>query len=378
MFSFSTGRQHFELAPSISFGIKDLSRRLPDGGHHFRRRFDDGLRHRRPDQDLIQDPSHNPADLLHGFYFDNSVDTTAPPIPNVPSPKKTAVYLQGFAELSASAVVTRRRRYLRQRQHRIGEHRQLAARRSGFDDPKPRPAEAKCSMPRASCTRRRRSRSRWTPKSGRTLRCSATSWRASSLLDYDPPPAPTSSIPIGGASMSPDQHTLAARSVEDDRRARRSACNRSKTLRSRATATRSLADGIRVDYPNEIDLYIERKNNANTDYYNLIGVNGVVPDGEYINIIDPFRLFDDEGVPNPDACADEAGRDLGGGQQCRLPIRRGIGWIACHGAAGRRIRLEHAHRRHDGVRQFHPGRSNRLRRCSISATRRATTRPGSR
>ena len=74
------------------------------------------------------------------------------------------------------------------------------------------------------------------------------------------------------------------------------------------------ADGIRVDYPNEIDLYIERKNNANTDYYNLIGVAGVVPDGEDIDITDPFRLFDDEGVPNPAPAQTKPGVILAGGR----------------------------------------------------------------
>ncbi len=73
------------------------------------------------------------------------------------------------------------------------------------------------------------------------------------------------------------------------------------------------ADGIRVDYPNEIDLYIERKNNANTDYYNRIGVNGVVPDGEDIDLTDPFRLFDDEGVPNPAPPQTKPGVILAGG-----------------------------------------------------------------
>jgi hypothetical protein len=105
MFSFSTGPQHFELAPSIGFGIKDLFGVFLSAGVIFdadlTMEYDTaGL------NKLIQDPNHNPADLLHGFYFDNSIDTSGPPIPNVPSPRKTAVYLQGFAELSASAVLT--------------------------------------------------------------------------------------------------------------------------------------------------------------------------------------------------------------------------------------------------------------------------------
>ena len=59
------------------------------------------------------------------------------------------------------------------------------------------------------------------------------------------------------------------------------------------------ADGIRVEYPGAIYLYVERKNNANTNYYNLITLNGAAPDGVSINVIDPFRVFVDEGATSP-------------------------------------------------------------------------------
>ncbi len=107
MFSFSTGPQHFELAPSIGFGIKDLFGVFLTAGIMFDADLTMGYDTAGLTK-LFNDSSHNPADLLHGFYFDNSVDPTAPPIPNVPSPRKTAVYLQGFAEVSASAVGTLR------------------------------------------------------------------------------------------------------------------------------------------------------------------------------------------------------------------------------------------------------------------------------
>src|SRR4029078_10313190 len=105
MFTFTTGREHFELAPSIGVGIKNILGIFLSAGITFDARFamgyDTGGLFK-----LVQDPLHKPEDLLHGFYFDNSVDSTAPPIPNVSAPKKTVLYLQGFAELSASAIVT--------------------------------------------------------------------------------------------------------------------------------------------------------------------------------------------------------------------------------------------------------------------------------
>jgi hypothetical protein len=105
MFSFSTGREHFELAPSVGVGIKDLLGIFLTAGIT----FDANLSMGYDTAGLIkfvQDPLKRPEDLLHGFYFDNSIDTSGPPVPNVSNPKKTALYLQGFAELSASAVVT--------------------------------------------------------------------------------------------------------------------------------------------------------------------------------------------------------------------------------------------------------------------------------
>ena len=72
-------------------------------------------------------------------------------------------------------------------------------------------------------------------------------------------------------------------------------------------------DGIRVDYPQEIDLYVERKNDVTTDYYNLLGVNGVVPNGVSLNISDPFRVFEDVGAANPAPAATNPGVILAGG-----------------------------------------------------------------
>ena len=41
------------------------------------------------------------------------------------------------------------------------------------------------------------------------------------------------------------------------------------------------------------------KDDVNSDYYNLIGFNGPAPNDVAINIDDPFRVFADEGVPDP-------------------------------------------------------------------------------
>ena len=100
MFTFTTGREHFELAPSIGVGIPDVFGVFLSAGII----FDADLTMGYDTAGLIKfvnDPLHKPEDLLHGFYFDNSIDTSAPPIPNVMSPRKTAFYLQGFAQLSA-------------------------------------------------------------------------------------------------------------------------------------------------------------------------------------------------------------------------------------------------------------------------------------
>ena len=102
MFTFSTGREHFELDAGLDFGIPGVLDISLDAGMVF-------------DADLtmgydtagltkfIQDPDHQAADLLHGFYFDNSIDTTDQSVPGVPNPRKTGLYLSGSLTISASA-----------------------------------------------------------------------------------------------------------------------------------------------------------------------------------------------------------------------------------------------------------------------------------
>lgn len=309
MFSFSTGPQHFELAPSISFGIKDLFGVSITAGIIFDADLTMGYDTAGLTK-LIQDPDHNPADLLHGFYFDNSIDTTAPPIPNVPSPRKTAVYLQGFAEVSLSAGLT----------ISGGIYANISVELASADN-SPHVAldsmienlASKSKVFNASGALYASSRIELTLSAPEGPSITLFSYQLArvNLLDYDPPPPPASTIPTVVIDVA-DQHTL---KLDPAKMTAGSSVSVEpfEDLTVTSGGNTFVADGIRVDYPNEIDLYVERKNNVTTDYYNLIGVNGAVPDGEYIDITDPFRLFDDEGVPNPEPSQTKPGVILAGG-----------------------------------------------------------------
>ena len=131
------------------------------------------------------------------------------------------------------------------------------------------------------------------------------------LLDYDPPPPIASSIPTVVIDVT-DQHTL---QLDPSKMTEGSDVSVQPFENTTVTSGGStfVADGIRVDYANEIDLYVERKNGVTTDYYNLIGVNGATPNGVSVSITDPFRLFADEGVPDPDPSQTKPGVILAGG-----------------------------------------------------------------
>ena len=141
------------------------------------------------------------------------------------------------------------------------------------------------------------------------------------ILNYDPPPPPASKgIPIvviddpGSHSLLLDPSKMTAgaditvQPFED-----------LSVVDSGQTVT---ADGIRVDYPNEIDLYVERKNSATTNYYNFIGLDGAVPDGVQVNVTDPFRVFADEGVPDPTPTANQRWHLVGRRKGCALQLQR--------------------------------------------------------
>ena len=103
MFSFSTGRQHFELAPSIGVGIPGILGVFLSAGVV----FDANLTMGYDTAGLIAyaaDPSR-PEHLLHGFYFDNSIDTSVPTSSTQPPIRHTGLYLHGQMELQGDILL---------------------------------------------------------------------------------------------------------------------------------------------------------------------------------------------------------------------------------------------------------------------------------
>lgn len=307
MFSFSTGREHFELAPSVGVGIKDLLGIFLTAGIT----FDANLSMGYDTAGLIkfvQDPLKRPEDLLHGFYFDNSIDTSGPPVPNVSNPKKTALYLQGFAELSASAVVTisgglyanlnvelaspdnSSHVYLDTIIQNIGNN----AKAFNFAGQLYAAAQIELTFPTVV---------------GPDITLFSYELAKETLINFDPPPPPTFSKPLVVVDVTND-HTLEL----DVSKMTPGSVVTVQPVHDLPVSGGFVADGIRVDYANEIDIYVERKNDVTTNYYNLIGLSGAIPDGVSVNVIDPFRMFKDEGVPEPEPLQTTPGVLLVGGK----------------------------------------------------------------
>lgn len=307
MFSFSTGREHFELAPSLTFGIKDLFGISLTAGIIFDADFSMGY----DTQGLVQlfkDTDHNPADLLHGFYFDNGVDTTDPPIPNVSSPRNTALYLQGFAELSASVGVTitggiHANVSIELASNDNSQHVYLDTMIQSLSTP------AKVFKASGEVYADATIEITLDTQVGPKITVFSYELARAELLNYTPPPPPSLQLPLVVID-STTQHTLLLDPSKMTGGPVRVQPFHDFTITSAGTF---VGDGIRVDYPGEIDLFIERKDDANTDYYNLIGVNGVVPPGTAISIDDPFRMFQDEGAANPAPPGTKSGVILVGG-----------------------------------------------------------------
>jgi hypothetical protein len=311
MFTFSTGREHFELSAGVGFGIPDVLGIFLNAGMVF-------------DADLsigydtaglikfIQDSSHNPVDLLHGFYFDNSIDTTDQPVPNVPHPRKTALYLSGSLDLQASAGVTLTGGLFgniaveladtdnSNHVHLDDMINNIASKAKVFNFTGKLYAAATISLTLPDPI-------------GPDITLFSYTLGEYDILNYDPPPPPSQKgIPIvvinnpGSHSLLLDISKMAANAdvtvqpFEDV-----------SVVDAGQTVT---ADGIRVDYPNEIDLYVERKNSSTTNYYNFIGLDGAVPDGVQVNITDPFNVFADEGVSDPTPTQTKDGILLAGGK----------------------------------------------------------------
>jgi hypothetical protein len=306
MFTFTTGREHFELAPSIGVGIKDVVGVFLSAGITFDASFAMGYDTAGLIK-LVNDPLHKPEDLLHGFYFDNSVDSTAPPIPNVSAPKKTALYLQGFAELSASAIVTLSGGLYANVNVELAtantsSHVYLDDLIVNLSSPAKifhlsgqvyAAATIELTLPNPV---------------GPDITLFSYDLAKDVILDFDPPPPPTESKPLVVIDVT-DQHTLKL--------------SPSKIGLGGAVMVQPfhdynvgayLADGIRVDYAGEIDLYVERKNDVTSTYYNVIGIDGATPDGVSITVIDPFRMFIDEGVNSPAPAQTKPGVIFAGGK----------------------------------------------------------------
>ena len=123
-------------------------------------------------------------------------------------------------------------------------------------------------------------------------------------------------------------------------------------------------------------LFVERKNDVNTNYYNLIGTErrGARRGVDQRDRSVP-RVLSTKARPNPYSGQTKPGVLLAGGKNVVYKYSESGDGTQAHRALGRRLRLEHAHRRHDDVRQFHSRRSHRAGQEPISRTRPATTAP---
>ncbi|MGD9635611.1 MAG: putative Ig domain-containing protein [Pirellulales bacterium] len=295
MFTFTTGREHFELAPSIGFGIPDLFGVFLTAGITLDANFSVGYDTAGLIK-LFQDPLHKPEDLLHGFYFDNSIDTSGPPIPNVASPRKTAFYLEGFAEISASAVVT----------VSGGIHANVSIELVNQDNSSHVYLDTMLQNIGSPANVFNASGKLYASASieltipnpvGPNITLFSYELAHQTLLDYDPLPPASETKPLVVIDVT-NEHTLRLKTAQMSTVGQVTVQpfhNMSVLIAGQTV----VADGIRVDYAGEIDLYIERKNDFTTNYYNLVGLDGPAPDGVSIHIIDPFRVFADEGAPDP-------------------------------------------------------------------------------
>ena len=119
----------------------------------------------------------------------------------------------------------------------------------------------------------------------------------------------------------------------------------------------------------------ERLHDATTTTWSASA--GAAPDGVSIHIIDPFRVFADEGAADPEPAQTTPGVVLAGGKNVNYRLLGSGRRLAREGVARRRLRLQHAHRRHDGVRQFHSRRSPGSGQATLRRCRRASMPPAS-
>ncbi len=295
MFSFSTGRQHFELEPSIGVGIKDLFGIFLTAGVV----FDANLTMGYDTAGLIDFAAHptEPQRLLHGFYFDNSIDTSVPPSSDNQTIRKTGLYLHGLMALDASAGVTvegglyanisveLHSTDASSHVHLDSMIANLANGAKVFDLHGKIYASADLSLT-------------FPNPLGPDITLFSFNLGYKELLNFDPPPPPTLSPPPVIIDVA-DQHTLLLDVSKMGVGSRIVNVQPFHDLLLNLGGSTVSVDGIRVDYPNETDLYVERKDDFFRDYYNLVALSGAAPDGVSINVIDPFRVFYDEGATIP-------------------------------------------------------------------------------
>lgn len=306
IFSYSTGRQHFDLGASIGVGIEGLFGIFLGAGIV----FDANLTMGYDTAGLVKvAQTGDPDDLLHGFYFDNSVDTSGPPVPNVSDPRKTGLYVQGFMELKASALVTLSG----------GLYANLSVELASTD--------SSSHVHLDSMIQNLASGSKVFDLGGQIYAAATIELTLPNpigpditvfeyelgrevLVDFDPPPSPGLGRPLTIVDVT-DQHTLL---LDVNKMQPRSVVKVQPFHDYVAAGTTYAGDGIRVDYANEIVLYVMRKDDVTTNYYNLIGVNGAIPDGVTIDIVDPFGVFAKEDATNPAPAQTTPGVLLAGGR----------------------------------------------------------------
>jgi hypothetical protein len=309
MVSYDTGRLHFDLAASVGVGIPDLLGIFLTAGITFDAQLSFGY----DTAGLIKfvnDPLKRPEDLLHGFYFDNSIDTAGPPIPNIPNPKKSAVYMQGFAGVEASAGVTvsgglyaNINIELASTDTSAHVHldtmiQNLASGAQVFAVSGQVYAGAKVELTVPNPI-------------GPDITLFEYELSRDVILDFNPPPPPHFAVPhtvidvvnLHSVMLDPAKMTPGGRVTVQP--------FFNTTLGNTLTYS---ADGIRVDYPNEIVFYVMRKNDVTTNYYNFVGIDGATPDRVSIEVIDPFRVFEEEGVADPTPTQTTHGILLAGGK----------------------------------------------------------------
>ena len=309
MFSFSTGRQHFELAPSIGVGIEDLFGVFLKAGMIFDANLSMGYDTAGLIK-VVQDPSHDPAGLLHGFYFDNSIDAAAPPIPNHAPVRQTGLYLQGLMRLSGSVIATLSGGLYANIDVELvntdtSPHVYLDSMLSNLS------GNGKVFKLGGKVYASADISLTFPDPVGPDITLFHYNLAHDELLNFDPPPPPSFNVPVVVIDVT-NQHTLL---LDINKMSPGSVVTVQPFHDFTITSGGNyVGDGIRVDYPNEIDLFVERKNDLTTNYYNLIGLGGLVPDGASIQVTDPFRVFIDEGAPSPYPAQTKPGVLLVGGK----------------------------------------------------------------